>query len=122
MLVTPYNLFYSTDAIDSKLIRYLKKADGFELLLTNPGIEFNKTDVIIKGLPNKRLIFVGKSAERSNFILYETGGNAPYLTCLIYRKNGKKKFNVSAIRLQDEIKSMNDLKRLIEEGKYLMLK
>jgi hypothetical protein len=92
MLVNRYELFFTKDKIDRALIKKLKRDRKVDLSMVNPNEEFNKTDMVIKGFPNKRLIFVGKGQDHSEFLFYENGGNALYNICLIYRKSKKNHY------------------------------
>jgi len=122
LLNREYNIFNSTKEIDKQLVRLLKKEKKMELILVNPGEEFNKTDVIIRGLPNKRLIMIGKNLDNVNFILYENGGNALYNVCFIYKRTKKNHYNIVALRLSNDINSLEKLKDAIRVKKFIASK
>lgn len=121
ILSKEYRLYYSKDVIDKKLVRLLKKEEKFDLTLANPGQDFNFTDMVIDGLPNKRLIMVGKSLDQTGFVLYENGGNTRYNVCLIYRRE-KNKYVIGAIRLSNDISSLEKLKNAITYKDFVVLK
>ena len=59
------------------------------IVMADPGEEFQKTDAIDKeGLPNRRLIFAGLSADHC-FLHYESGGigHAYYIVLFRFRKS-----------------------------------
>jgi hypothetical protein len=116
-----YHLYYSKDVIDKKFVRLLKKEEKFDLTLAEPGQDFNFTDMSIDGFPNKSLIMVGKSLDQIGFVLYENGGNARYNVCLIYRTK-KNKYEIEAIRLSNDINSLEKLKNAIACKNFVVLK
>ena len=116
-----YKIFNSTKEIDKHLVRLLKKEKKIELILVNPDEEFNKTDVIIPGLPNKRLIMIGKNLDNANFILYENGGNALYNVCFIYKRTKKNHYDIVALRLSNDINSLEKLRDAIRVKKIIAL-
>lgn len=122
LLNREYNIFYSSKEIDKQLVRLLKKEEKMELIIANPDEEFNRTDVIITGLPNKRLIMVGKNLGNVNFVLYENGGNALYNVCFIYKRTKKNHYDIVALRLSNDIISLEKLKDAIRAKKFILLK
>ena len=117
LLSGEYDLFYSTDAIDKKLKQILKNTMNWDLTLVNPDEVYNVTDVVIQGLPDKRLILGGKSSASVDFFIYESRpgrGNV----CLIYQRNAKNKFRIAALRLDDDINSFERLRKAIVDKDY----
>ena len=87
-----YLFFYSKKDIEKKFLKFLKNKYEFNLEMVEPNQEFNKTDLHVTDFPNKRLILIGKGEVKTNFILYESGGNALYTVCIIYQKIGNNKY------------------------------
>jgi hypothetical protein len=121
LLRVEYKIFNSKKEIDKNLKSLLKKERNMDLELVNPGEEFNRTDMVIEGLPNKRLIIIGKSSEQIDFILYEHGGNALYNVCLIYKKTKKKHYDIVGLRFNSEINSLEKLRDAIRLKKFVAI-
>jgi hypothetical protein len=113
-----YKIFNSFDEIDKHFLRLLKSEKGVDLSMVNPGKEYNKTNVVIKGLPNKRLIMIGKSIKKVNFVLYENGGNAVYNICFVYKKIKRRYYDIAVLRLDNDIDSMEKLRDAIQLKKF----
>lgn len=113
-----YKIFNSFNKIDKHFLSLLKSEKGVDLSMVNPGQEYNKTDVVIKGLPNKRLLMIGKSIKQVNFVLYENGGNAVYNICFVYKKIRKGYYDIAVLRLDNDVNSMEKLRDAIHLKKF----
>lgn len=116
-----YKSFNSFNKIDKHFLSLLKSEKRVDLSMVNPRQEFNKTDVVIKGLPNKRLIMIGKSINQVNFILYENGGNTIYNVCFIYKKIRKGYYDIAVLRLKNDVNSMEKLRDAIQLKKFIVI-
>jgi len=116
-----YNTFNSADKIDKKFKSLFKTEKGVDLSMANPEQEYNRTDVTVNGLYDKRLIIIGKSPNGMNFILYENGGNALYNICLIFKETKKRYYSVSVLRLAPEINSIEKLREATKSKDYTIL-
>ena len=116
-----FSLFYSVNKIESQFLRFLKNRKDFNLEMVEPFQEFNKTDIQVDGFPNKRLIVLGCGNLNTNFILYESGGNALYNVCIVFKKKGRNKYDFTLIRLDTDVVDFDHLRAALEMKKFSIL-
>lgn len=115
LVFNDFSLFYETKNIDKKFIRFLKKDQVVDFKIVNPTDTFNFTDLKDRHIPDKRLVFGGKSKYGINFIVYEQGGNAKQILALVYKKNKTKKYLFALVRLEKAVKEILELKLQVQK-------
>ena len=103
---------YRKEDVDSSFLRQVTHEEKIELSqMTNPGQKFNATDVVVKGLPRKRLILIAQN-KKYRLISYEQGGRANHIVVLVYEQEKiRAAYQLSAIPIP---KNATDLKKLVQ--------
>lgn len=113
-----FKVSYSINDIDKKFLSYLKSVKKIDFKIVNRYQIFNESDAIDRNLPNKRLVFFAKSEGGIQTIVYEQGGNAKQLLCLIYKKIKKKQYLFELLRLEVYVSDLESLKKSISDRKF----
>lgn len=121
MLSQEFRVFNRVDKIDPRFLKFMKKKMNVELSFVNPEEPFNSTDMVIEGLPNKRLIISGTGVSQTDFILLENGGNALYNSCFIYKERKKGYYDILVLRFNPDINSLEKLRNAIRSKEFTVL-
>ncbi len=110
-------LYSEVSKIEKKFVRFFERTSKKSLRMVNPTDTFNFTDLASSNPPNKRLIFGGKSASHTGFIVYQQGGNAQQYFCIVYKKQ-KKGYSYQLIRLKGFVDDIQELKSAISSREF----
>ncbi|MCX8020821.1 MAG: hypothetical protein N2747_10040 [Chitinophagaceae bacterium] len=112
-------LNFSVNKIPKKVKAKFKEKFNVPLNLSNPGSDYNKTDVVYKNEPIGMLLFSGKAANNLGFILFEVKGVTSQCYFTYYRIKRNNVMQMESLILKKQPGSFEDLKQLIINKEFL---
>jgi len=90
--------------------------DGSHIAIADPGDDFNATDIIVRNLPSRRLIFAGVTPDRA-FIHYEMGGIWRSYMVVLFRLESPDTAVALWRMYCDPAQSLEEIKLMLEEDR-----
>lgn len=108
---TQFSLFESRENIPKYFFIAYKRITKENYLIANKNEDYNSTDVTIKGMADKQLIFGGfDSTNKFGFIYYNSGGMIITSKILIFDIKSKKMPKFLSLYLDDHPLTFQELK------------
>ena len=110
-----FTVSYSIDSIPESFNMAFAKLTG-EYKLADPNQPYNSTDIVVKQLPRKRLLFYGKS-DNYNFIVYEQGGRGKHNRIILFQRDSINYRPIWGASFIDSVSNLTTMVKLITSQK-----
>ncbi len=112
-------LSFSVKAIPKKVKKKYKETFNVTLNLSNPGANYNTTDVVYENEPIGMLLFLGTTSDNLGFFLYEIRGVTSQCRAVYYRTNRSRVTQMKSVILKKQPKNFEEMKQIIIDKEFL---
>jgi hypothetical protein len=113
-LLSNFSVFDNKKEIPLSFYKTFKKTTNARFLIANKDEMFNTTDVLVKGMPSRQLVFGGiDSTGKFGFIYYRTGGIVITSHVLFFDTDLKKEAKFFSLVFSDQPDDQEELKKSV---------